>query len=397
MQITEHGWKKEHNIRKSNLVLIIVLAGFILSVVYHTVMAKVFGYDYYPYNTFLFWPADRFNDFLNHFYRAGHLNPYQPPNTFTVYFPFTYICVYLLTFLPAKVAFALLFGIFICSFAYYIFSNLPASNYRGKILGVFILTFLSYPILFTVDRGNLEILVFLFLLLFVNYYQKGDNVKSVIFLSLAIAMKLYPGVFVVLFCADKKYKNIIYTGILVLALSVFSAAVLEGGIQASIQGLQHNLGLFKETYLQSIMWLHFNTSLYGAIFILGEKFTFLTIVIKYYIVLALIAFVLTSLFIICKEKEFWRRVSLLVFMMLLLPQLTHDYKMIHLYIAMMLFLNSHKQSQYDMLYAILFGLLLIPKDYLMIQSDISIAVFLNPLFMLMIAGTILLDRTSMRV
>jgi len=397
MQITEHGWKKEHNIRKSNLVLIIVLAGFILSVVYHTVMAKVFGYDYYPYNTFLFWPEDRFNDFFNHFYTAKHLNPYYPPNLFTVYFPFTYFCVYLLTFLPAKVAFALLFGIFICSFAYYVFRNLPASDYLGRISGVIILTFLSYPILFTVDRGNLEILVFLFLLLFVNYYQKGDNVKSVIFLSLAIAMKLYPGVFVVLFCADKKYKNIIYTGVLVLALSVFSAAVLEGGVQASLQGLQNNLGLFKEAYMRSVMGLHFNTSLYGAITILGKKFTFLSIVIKYYTVLALIAFALISLFIVLKEKEFWKRVSLLVFMMLLLPQVTFDYKMIHLYIALMLFLNSHKQSQHDMLYAMLFGLILIPKDYLIIQPDISVAVFLNPLLMLMIAGTILLDRTSMRV
>jgi hypothetical protein len=111
----------------------------------------------------------------------------------------------------------------------------------------------------------------------------------------------------------------------------------------------------------------------------------------------LIAFALISLFIVLKEKEFWKRVSLLVFMMLLLPQVTFDYKMIHLYIALMLFLNSHKQSQHDMLYAILFGLILIPKDYLIIQPDISIAVFLNPLLMLMIAGTILLDRTSMRV
>jgi hypothetical protein len=70
--------------------------------------------------------------------------------------------------------------------------------------------------------------------------------------------------------------------------------------------------------------------------------------------------------------------------------------MIHLYIALMLFLNSHKQSKHDILYTILFGLLLIPKDYLIIQADISIAVFLNPLLMLMIAGTILLDRTSRR-
>jgi hypothetical protein len=397
MQFTENCWEKVYNIRKSYLVLSIVLTGFILSVVYHTVMAKVFGYDYYPYNTFLFWPEDRFNDFFNHFYRAKHLNPYYPPNVFTVYFPFTYFCVYLLTFLPAKVAFALLFGIFICSFAYYVFRNLPASDYLGRISGVFILTFLSYPILFTVDRGNLEILVFLFLLLFVNYYQKGDDVKSVIFLSLAIAMKLYPGVFVVLFYADKKYKNIIYTGILVLALSVLSAAVMEGGIQASLQGLQNNLGLFKEAYMRSVMGLHFNTSLYGAITILGNKFTFLSIVIKYYTVIALIAFALISLFIVLKEKEFWKRVSLLVFMMLLLPQVTFDYKMIHLYIALMLFLNSHKQSQHDMLYAILFGLILIPKDYLIIQPDISIAVFLNPLLMLMIAGIILLDRTSRRV
>lgn len=269
-------------------------------------------------------------------------------------------------------------------------------NYGGRISGVIILTFLSYPILFTVDRGNLGILVFLFLLLFVNYYQKGDDVKSVIFLSLAIAMKLYPGVFVVLFCADKKYKNIIYTGVLVLALSILSAAVLEGGIQTSLQGLQHNLGLFKEFYMHSVMGLHFNTSLYGAITILGEKFTFLSIVLKYYTVIALIAFVLVSLFIVLNENEFWKRVSLLVFMMLLLPQVTFDYKMIHLYIALMLFLNSHNQSKHEILYAILFGLLLIPKDYLIIQADISIAVFLNPLLMLMIAVTILLDRTSRR-
>jgi hypothetical protein len=71
--------------------------------------------------------------------------------------------------------------------------------------------------------------------------------------------------------------------------------------------------------------------------------------------------------------------------------------MIHLYIALMLFLNSQKQSPYDILYTILFGLLFIPKDYILIHSDISIAVFLNPLLMLMIAGTILLDRTPMRV
>ena len=182
-----------------------------------------------------------------------------------------------------------------------------------------------------------------------------------------------------------------------LALSVLSAAVLEGGIQTSLQGLQHNLGLFKEAYMHSVMGLHFNTSLYGAITILGGKFTFLSIVIKYYTVIALIAFVLVSLFIVLNENEFWKKVSLLVFMMLLLPQVTFDYKMIHLYIALMLFLNSHKQSKHEILYAILFGLLLIPKDYLIIQADISIAVFLNPLLMLMIVGTILLDRTPRRV
>ena len=87
---------------------------------------------------------------------------------------------------------------------------------------------------------------------------------------------VYGRAFIVLFCADKKYKNIIiiYTGVLVRALSVLSAAVLQGGAWALIQGLRHNLGLWKEYCLDSVMGFHFNTSLYGAITILRKNLPF---------------------------------------------------------------------------------------------------------------------------
>jgi ABC-type multidrug transport system permease subunit len=74
--------------------------------------------------------------------------------------------------------------------------------------------------------------------------------------------------------------------------------------------------------------------------------------------------------------------------MLLFTQISADYKLIFVCLPMLLFLNSNKEQ--ISLYAIAFGLLLIPKDYYYLPNivsdsgakDISIAVLLNPLIMI---------------
>jgi len=59
-------------------------------------------------------------------------------------------------------------------------------------------------------------------------------------------------------------------------------------------------------------------------------------------------------------------------------------------IPLFLFINESEHERIDWLYLVLFGLLLIPKDYyhLLVLSEASISVFLNPLLMFSIVTLI---------
>jgi hypothetical protein len=83
--------------------------------------------------------------------------------------------------------------------------------------------------------------------------------------------------------------------------------------------------------------------------------------------------------------------------MLLLPHISADYKLLHVFIPLFLFVNSEARSKLDALYVSLFGLLLIPKDYWYFSRvisdasgahDVSIAVPVN--IIILIAFTLLI-------
>ena len=96
------------------------------------------------------------------------------------------------------------------------------------------------------------------------------------------------------------------------------------------------------------------------------------------------------LYVIIIEKEFWKKVAVLVFIMLLFPQISADYKLIHIYIPLLLFVNASQGKKYDLFYTIMFSLLMIPKDYYLLYSvlsdsgkyDISVGVLINPMIMI---------------
>lgn len=374
------------------LVITVVMLGFTFSVYYHYILSSYLGHEGYWERTFLFNPQDKFNDFYNIYFATENLNPYSSP--VSVYFPFTFIPVYLLTFLKANIAFALFTGGFVVFFCSWLWWNLRSDDLHQSLTGVFVFTCMSYPVLFLVDRGNLECLLFICLALFIHYYQKGDDLKCVSFLSFAIAMKLYPAVFGVLFLADRKYRNLLLTILCVVSLTLVSAWVFENGMVASYQGLVHNLQFFKQQYLGNYQGLQHNNSLYSLYSLLteqplfpGEKFIWL------YPYVAISIFAAITLYVVCFESVLWKKATLLVFSILLLPQLSYDYKLVHLFIPIVLFIRhvtSRKRIDYG--YALLFGLLLIPKDYVSLNADISSNVVLNPLIMLTIGVMIVVER-----
>ena len=378
---------------KIAIVRFIVIIGFAICSFHHYILAYYVGLNAYPYNTFLFRPEDKFNDFYNIYNAAAGLDPYA--FKVSVYFPFTFVVMYPFTFLKADLAYALYFTAFTVFLVCFISRSLKNQRRIEKASDLFVFTFLSYPFLFSVDRGNVEMLIFVFLALFVHFYVKGRQRISVIFLSLATAMKLYPAVFGLLYFEDKKYRNILLSALLVAALTVSSAAILKGGIRGSVTGLKRNLEIFEREYIRADHGLQHNCSLYGAVRIFHQEVLEKTNVpFNRKLVFGLTAALLGLVFVFAffREKTFWKKICLLVLIILLLPQVSYDYKLIHLYIPLMLFLGNQEWGRWDTVYAALFGFLFIPKDYYLLRSDISIAVVINPLLMLSIAAIILYEK-----
>ena len=94
-----------------------------------------------------------------------------------------------------------------------------------------------------------------------------------------------------------------------------------------------------------------------------------------YMLIASLVGGLTILLVIMKQKVLWKKVSVLVFLMLLLPPISGEYKLIHLYLPIFLFINDNQLSNLDNIYLSFFAILMIPKDYYIFPKLISDAAF----------------------
>ncbi len=377
-----------------NLITAIIVIGFSISVFYHYILGAYFGLGY-PYNTFLFTPLDRFNDFCN-LYRANiNLDPY--PNPLAPYYPFLNLLIYLLTFFPIEFSFVLysMFVIifFICLNAVY----LKTDESYLYITRIFIFSFLTYGFLFTIDRGNTDGLLAIFLMLFIFFYERNKTLVSSLFLAFAIASKVFPAVFLILLLSDKKHKEVLLTIAIVILLTIGSLLLFQSNFYDNLIFLLkgHNMSNnpYYQIYLGNNNLIQRGVSLFTIFKIIFIEMGLIKTInmtkfLSYYSVCVIILFFILATYIIFIEKEFWKKTTLLVFSMLLFTQISADYKLIFVCLPMLLFLNSNKEQ--ISLYAIAFGLLLIPKDYYYLPNivsdsgakDISIAVLLNPLIMI---------------
>jgi hypothetical protein len=116
-----------------------------------------------------------------------------------------------------------------------------------------------------------------------------------------------------------------------------------------------------------------------------------------YSLVVMVCFALITLYVVFIEKVLWKKVALLTFSMLLFPHVSFDYKLMHVFLPLLLFINSEGESRGDWFYATAFALLLIPKSYYFLPDfvtnsgnrDISIAVFVNPLIMVVMICVIM--------
>jgi hypothetical protein len=221
------------------LIGLIVMMGFALAVFYHYYVGAYLGRGY-PYDTFLFRPAEHFNDFknglrfINPSLGGPAWDPHMKDPMWKVGWPFITLLHY--PFLPFGLRWGtfLWLGLFIAAFLTWCVRQLKGSTRVATVRNVFVFSFLTYPFLFELDRANPEMFVFIFMAVFFCCYGTSRHVWGLVALSAAIAMKAFPGVYLILLLCDRRIKDFFLVGVLAVGLNVVSAAILPGGYTYNI-------------------------------------------------------------------------------------------------------------------------------------------------------------------
>jgi hypothetical protein len=387
--------------QRVRLLVTIVLLGTVAAIVYHYSQAFYLGKTY-PESTFLFRPADHFNDWNNSYiYAQTFLRGENAP---FIYFPFAFFAMVVATLIPMRVGLALLVLAFLLVLVVMLKDYVVqvVEPWSKKVQYIFVLVFLSYPVIFVLDRSNLELLLFVFLAGFFYFlYVRESPWLAALFLAAAIAFKLYPATLLLLLLAERRYKtftlSVVLAAVLTLAGLLALSALGHHGLAEVWRMSTGEKDVYQANMVLSSAGLQHGHTLWGLWrlpgFLHGKPIDAWKLTA--YEVGAGLIFVLIALHVVFRETERWKRVLLSVVPALLLPFVSGDYTLIHLYFPLVFFIGSPRVSRWDPMYVLLFGVLLIPVDYhyLALNADgVSVSVIVYPVAMVALVILAMVDR-----
>lgn len=387
---------------KSNKVALvsgIIIVGFIVAVVFHGFLGMYLNLDY-PYNTFLFNPKLRFNDLFDITSHLKGFAPYTPPSYWQQYFPLSYLILTPFAYMKDRlIPYSIFSAIFLIPF---IATNVKMFKVADKsklwnVFNIFVLTFLSYPFLVLLDRGNFDMIIFLFFAAFVFAFKSKKYQLAAVLLGIINAMKPFSVIFLAMFIFEKKYREF-FLSVATSFLLVFGVfLIFKGNVFEQIAVMLKSIVWFKQAFiLYPLGGMSNSSSLFMALkllFCANSHILSPTQLSKIYGYFSFIMTLFTFVFS-WREKVFWKRISLITLYMIVAPSVVFDYKLIFLFVPLYLFVNSKEKSKFDLAYAILFGLLLIPKRFVLfgVWKVAVLSVILNPLIILLFIGLIVLEQ-----
>ncbi len=378
-------------VAKVKLICVLLVGGLALSILYHWILGSVLGFNY-PLNTFLFRPKHNFSDFVDIFLPVQAGSPLG--SNLAVYFPFSYALLYPLVGLEPWNALRITLFVFAVVTFYFFWCKLRFLDERPRVLATIIMAFGTYGFLFCFTRANLEMLTFCFVLGFLALFERGAYRWSALPLACAIAMKFYPGVFGVLLLKRRQYVAAAVTAVATLLLTVGASATFPGGVAGTFALLSSNLEHFRQEYILSANTIQFSSNYFAVIKLIlhetGMNVARLAELVRTpYIIASMMLFVGILYYIFRYEEVLWKQMCLLSILAIIIPEVSFDYKLIHLLAPLALFVSAPPAARSeDRLYAILFGLVLIPKAYLSRGDEVTINVLLNPILMTIIMAHI---------
>ena len=138
-------------------------------------------------------------------------------------------------------------------------------SWRTSILFVTATAVLSYPLLFLLQRGNIEILIWCVCTVGIWCFFKGQFTVAAVLIGLAASLKLYPIVFLGLFLPSRKYRQFVI-GIAFMALvTVLSLYAIGPTIGAAAKWDSIQIQAFSKYYAARLWALGYDHSFFGLI------------------------------------------------------------------------------------------------------------------------------------
>lgn len=360
-----------------------------------------------PFNTFLFDPQQAFTDFTFEMDIVRHFSPYTIPNDWVNYLPLAYLILFPFSFIKNKLIAYSIFALgFLTGLTYLNTKTFTCENLTKlqNFQNIFIISVLSYPVLFILDRGNFDMLLFFIFAGFIYAFKAEKYLLSAALLAFQNAIKPFSVFFLLLFLYKKRYKEFFLSLILTALLIIGGFMLFKGGLLNQIAVYLKSIAIYKYNYVylnEAHKAITNSSSLFILLkFMLCEFNKILSTVSldKIYMPISLTIAAITAFFT-WREKLFWKQITLLTLIMILLPYVSSDYKLIFLFVPIWLFINEKAASKFDTAYTILFGLLMIYKPLMIFSVHaykltqlVTLGIIVNPIIIMLFIGLIIFEQ-----
>ena len=322
-------------------------------------------------NTWLYTQYFRFSDFFQSFELLHSFNPYNiqrgsyPPIGYWLLAPVVWLNEYAALF----VTLALFLGFMIWWLLRSFTLGMPLLH-RVFIVAV---ALLSLPVSVAIDRGNVDLIVFVIVVLGIASFEQDRNAMAALWIGLAGAAKILPILYLLLFLRGRKLRYIVLG---VLAAGFSSLLGFAGfGLVHSLYGFKSAFSALQIQNHNPINSTYFNASIVGWVQSIGYAINgakgaqAISNVLKSFV---LPVDILGTLVLVCylrwREASVWRAVTLITGLFILLNEVSYYYELLFLFIPLSLFVKYAAVNRRGLIIGVLFGILLAPRAYFYLGS-----------------------------
>jgi hypothetical protein len=346
-------------------------------------------------NTWLFTPLDRFSDFTQVLGIFKSFNPYGLQDG--SYPPVGYWLVAPVSWMSYFAALYVYLAVFVGFTVWWCWRSFASSLRTIEGIVVVIIAFMSLPISFALDRGNVDLWVFILLVFGVAALERRKNALAASWIGLIAAAKIVPVIYLVAFVRRGGWRYILLAIVVAVVATTAAFASFHGSILENFRGFRHAVSALEQqdNYLPSSTY--YNSSIYGWAQAIGYGIgglhgsLLVRVAIAPYVLPGEIAGVLLLAWYLRRhEQSLWRAMTLMTLWFLLLQDVAYYYQLLFLFVPLALFIKHSAVNRRSVRIACLYGLILAPKSYFFFGNSLvdSSVLLTAPLLVALMIGVI---------